>query len=219
MCFSATASFATAACTGLVGVVTLARAPRWQDKLLAGIPLIFALQQAIEGALWLALARAPPPASLAFLASGFAVVALVVWPSYGPLAVGLAEPQRLRKRLILALLGLSLPASLYGAMHIASHPYAVCIVSRSLSYRDGQPYPPALTGAYILCTCLPLILTSQPALRWFGAIVIAGLLVSAIFYYEQSFSVWCFFAASGSIVLYAHFAEVRRLAVRANALK
>lgn len=165
--------------------------------------------------LWLALARAAAPALLVILSSAFAIVAFVMWPVYGPLAIGLAEPHRRRKRLILALVLLAMPVSIYGAMNIGTHPYTACVVSRSLSYRDGSPYPHVVTGAYILCTCLPLILASRQALRWFGAIVAARPAVSAIFYYEQSFSVWCFFAASGSVVLYAHCAEVRRLAVRA----
>jgi hypothetical protein len=55
MCFSAPASFITAGITGAIGVVALTRINEPRELPLAGTPLLFALQQGIEGLLWLKL--------------------------------------------------------------------------------------------------------------------------------------------------------------------
>jgi hypothetical protein len=66
MCFSATASFSAAVVIGSVGIVTLRAAAVKHDYrilALAALPLLFALQQVVEGLLWLDLA-APEPGAL-----------------------------------------------------------------------------------------------------------------------------------------------------------
>ena len=63
MCFSATASFTAAAIVGSIGAVTLWKAARLRDRALlpiAAFPVLFALQQTVEGLLWLELARTAP---------------------------------------------------------------------------------------------------------------------------------------------------------------
>ena len=55
MCFSASASFVTAAITGAIGIVTLTRVNEPRELPFAATPLLFALQQAVEGLLWLNL--------------------------------------------------------------------------------------------------------------------------------------------------------------------
>lgn len=55
MCFSATASFTSSAVIGVIGVATLARASHPREWLFASIPLLFAIHQFAEGAVWLAL--------------------------------------------------------------------------------------------------------------------------------------------------------------------
>lgn len=55
MCFSATASFTSSAIIGVIGVLTLAKSNQPKEWLFASIPLLFALHQFAEGAVWLAL--------------------------------------------------------------------------------------------------------------------------------------------------------------------
>ena len=59
MCFSAPASFVTAGITGAIGIVALTRVGEPRELPLAAPPLLFALQQSIEGLLWLNLPLAP----------------------------------------------------------------------------------------------------------------------------------------------------------------
>ena len=208
MCFSASASFAVSAGTGLVGALTITKVSRWREIPLAAVPLIFAAQQAIEGILWLRLVNSSQPAELIVLANIFSVCALVVWPVWSPLAASLVEPNRTRRLAIVLLLAVALPVALFGLSSIAAHPYGVCIVGHSLSYTNGTAYSSFEFAAYAACVCGPLLLSSHTILRTLGAIVAAGLAVSAFFFFETSFSVWCFFAAAGSIAVYFYFADV-----------
>jgi hypothetical protein len=210
MCFSASASFTAAAVTGVVGVMAMGKASGWQEKPLAGIPLIFAAQQATEGSLWLALGGMHLAIATSLLTNAYTFVALVVWPIYAPLAVALVEPNRRRRLLMLGLGAMGVVVALYGATHISLHPFTACIVGHSLSYTNGPPHPHLRIGAYEACTCLAFLLSSHRAIRWFGALVIAGLIASTLFFFWTRFSVWCFFAALASATLYWHFAAARR---------
>jgi hypothetical protein len=45
-----------------------------------------------------------------------------------------------------------------------------------------------------------------------GIIVLAGLLLAYFMYWQAFASVWCFFAAAGSVVILVHFERVRQTA-------
>ena len=53
MCFSATASFSAGVVLIGLGTLTLRAASHPRELLLAAIPLLFGMQQVIEGAIWL----------------------------------------------------------------------------------------------------------------------------------------------------------------------
>ena len=216
MCFSATASFAAAAVTGAVGVVTLRRTERLRDIPLASFPLIFGAQQAVEGLLWLGL-RADPnsPANLA-LAAAFTGIALVIWPTLAPLAVGLVEQKKSARLSIYALIPVGIILAVYSAFLMMSHPYTPAIVNASICYIGGTPYPASGLMAYVICTCLPPLLSTDRFLRAAGIAIVVGLAVSLIFYYEGFFSVWCFFAALASVAIFGSF-QSRHATVRATA--
>ena len=58
---------------------------------------------------------------------------------------------------------------------------------------------------YLLCTCVPPVLSSHRLIRIFVGIVIVGFAVSAVVYFATFISVWCFFAAADSVLLYFYF--------------
>ena len=80
MCFSATASFAAAGLTGLLGLISVRRVKLRRELPLALMPIIFALQQGIEGMLWLNLEVDPEGVAARILALGFLLLAEVFWP-------------------------------------------------------------------------------------------------------------------------------------------
>jgi hypothetical protein len=205
MCFSATASFGAAALTGSAGVAAMARAHPPNELPLAAIPLIFAVQQACEGFLWLSLAESPESVFVHLLVGTFSVIALMVWPIWVPVAVGMIEPQPIRRLMIYFLLPLGVIAALYSALDMWRHPYTASLAAASICYTNRVAFPEAILALYVLSTCIPSLLSSHKAVRAFGGFVAAGLLVSTLFYTFSLISVWCFFAAMASIGIYALF--------------
>jgi hypothetical protein len=207
MCFSATASFTAASFAATAGLFTLSRATRVRDLPLAGTPLLFGVQQAIEGALWLALPHSGDAALALVLANGFAIIALVLWPLYAPVAASLAEDDEKRRAWIMWLLPLGAAFTLYSGFDIASHPYRAVMAAHSLCYINNSPYPSFAIVVYSCATCGGFLLSTHRALRTFGLIVTTGLAVSMAFFAIDLVSVWCFFAAAASVCLLFHFGQ------------
>jgi hypothetical protein len=206
MCFSATASFTAASFAVTAGLFTLSRTTHAREWPLAGTPLLFGAQQAIEGALWLVLPHAGDALAL-LLANGFAIIALVLWPLYAPVAASLVEDDAKRRGLIMWLLPLGAGFALYSGIDIAGHPYRAVMAAHSLCYINNSPYPSFAIAVYVLATCGGFLLSTHRALRTFGLIVTAGLSVSIAFFVVDLVSVWCFFAALASVCLLFHFSQ------------
>ncbi|HKD48113.1 MAG TPA: DUF6629 family protein [Rhizomicrobium sp.] len=203
MCFSATASFGAAGILVVAGAATLSRASKPDQWLLASVPLVFAVQQAVEGALWLTVPAGHQAGCR--LATTFAIMALIVWPVLTPLAMGLVERRRKRRRLILALAGPGLGVAGYSILDIWTHPYMAWPAPHSLVYINDSPFPPLMLAAYLAATCAPPLLSSSIAIRWFGIVVTSGLTITLGLFFVSLVSVWCFFAALSSAILVAYF--------------
>ena len=97
MCFSATASFAASGAL-TVSLVSAVRIKRRSLLMLALMPLLFAIQQAAEGLVWLTVASKQHTPLHHFGVYAFLAVALVVWPIWLPVSLLLAEQQPRRRR-------------------------------------------------------------------------------------------------------------------------
>jgi hypothetical protein len=210
MCFSATASFTAASFVTTAGLFTISRVTRARDLPLAGAPLLFGVQQAIEGALWLALPHAADASAALLFANGFALIALVLWPVYAPAAAALVEDDTKRRAWIWWLMPFGAAFALYSGLDIARHPYHAVLAARSLCYINDSPYPTIALGVYVLATCGGFLLSTHRALRLFGIIATLGLAVSLAFFLADLVSTWCFFAAAASSTLSFHFHQRAR---------
>lgn len=210
MCFSATASFVTAGMTAVVGVVSLSRVNDSREAPLAAAPLIFALQQSIEGLLWLDLSVAPDgpiPTSLTFI---FLLFANVFWPVYAPTAVLLIESNERRRRLMFICLAIGVGVSAQMLWWILSRPYGAAIQEDHIVYLTNYTPSPVLAVAYLSATGLPLVLSSHRTVVALGAVILVGSAVAFVLYWEAFVSVWCFFAGAASLVILGHFEWSRR---------
>ena len=87
MCFSANASFGSGIILAVISVASLKKVQYPTHIYFAAIPLIFCIQQIIEGLLWLALID-PVYASLEKVSTySFLFFAQVIWPIWIPFAV------------------------------------------------------------------------------------------------------------------------------------
>lgn len=205
MCFSATASFATATMMILASTATMTFARGWRELPLASIPFVFGIQQAIEGMLWLELADRTHGGDLPFLTNLFAAIALSVWPLLSPVSALLVENVPWRRVAMGGLIALGALVAFYGALGIHQNLYGACVVNHAISYAGGPYYSPLLISGYLASTVAPMLLSSLRTLRIFGAILALGFCVSLIAYYEALVSAWCFFAAISSSILVFHF--------------
>jgi len=187
---------------------------------LAAMPLFFAIQQGVEGLLWLSLTDGSerPEASL-LLANVFLVFAKVVWPILTPFAVVLIEARPGRRRLIRWCCAAGVLAGAFFAWSLVANPHMAWIESGHIAYSPEHQLPWIIGSMYVAATCVAPLLSSHAAVKVLGIIVTAGSAVTYFLYWEAYTSVWCFFsaAASGVIVFYFEKARQHRLALRASA--
>ncbi len=210
MCFSAAASFAAAGVIGAVGVATLAQKPERKRLAFALFPLIFAAHQAIEGFIWLSVsAGAPPPA---FLKLAYLFFAQIFWPTYTPLAVLLFEDDKRRRWALIMLLAVGLIVSgVLGGILIESE-YTVRAVNGSLSYTTDHEFEKHLVALYLMATAAPLLISRHRYVMAFGGVVLIGSVVTQLAFYYAAASVWCFFAAIASMLVFLHIRRQAHLA-------
>jgi hypothetical protein len=210
MCFSASASFVTAGITGAIGIVALTRVKGPREVPLAATPLLFALQQGIEGLLWLSLTQVTEGSRSAPLTVLYLFFAEAFWPVYAPIAVWLIEPNESRRHLMVICLGIGAGIGAYLLWWILGHPHFAAIWDGHIVYVTEYRHSDAVGAAYLTATGLPLLLSSRRSVVVLGAIILAGLVVAYSFYWESFTSVWCYFAAAASVAILCHFEWSRR---------
>ena len=112
MCFSAGASFGASAILGAIGTITLKKAKTTNEIPFASIPLLFGLQQAAEGALWIGLSSGNESWKH-FPVYIFLILAQLVWPVWIPFSILQLENDRTRGTIIKGILGVGSCISLY----------------------------------------------------------------------------------------------------------
>jgi hypothetical protein len=210
MCFSATASFVAAGVTGAVGAVSVSQVSRQSELPLASIPLFFAAQQAVEGALWLTLPVAPYGPVSTTLTYLFLLFAKVFWPLFVPIAVLLVEQERIRRRILIALCAAGAGVAVFFLGSILSNTHSAHILGGHVVYSSEPHLPETVRLAYLVTTGIAPMFSSHRAVQLLGLIVTAGSLVTFFFYWDAFASIWCFFAAAGSVVILTHFVQARR---------
>jgi hypothetical protein len=210
MCFSASASFMTFGITGAVGLAAVSRIRHPKELPLAAIPLVFAVQQALEGSLWLTLPVAPDGPVSSVFTYLFLLLAKAFWPIYASLAVLMIEPNQNRQWLQAACFAAGIGTAVYFLASIFSIPHTAIIQNGHIVY-SGEDYGSesilaVVSGLlYMAATGITPVLSSHRIVALFGALVMVGSIVTYMFYWEAYTSVWCFFAAVGSVVILAHF--------------
>jgi hypothetical protein len=204
MCFSAGASFAGGAVITAVGVATIRKAHKSSQTLFASIPLLFGLQQFAEGVVWITL-RSGGHVQLQYMAAYiFLIMALVVWPVMLPLSVMIMEKLKKGKKVLIVFLIIGALLSAYYAYCMLSYPVTPQINNYHIIYKGDFPKS-LITPAfiiYLIATLPPLFISSVRKTYIMGVLIAISCLVSGIFFKEYHTSVWCFFAALISGVIY-----------------
>lgn len=204
MCFSASASFIAGSVLLGSGAFVVTKARRAAEVPFAAIPLLFGVQQFIEGAIWLTFrVEAPPLNSVLTLA--YSLFSHVLWPLYVPLAVLLIEPVCWRRRALVASLAAGSASGLYLLANMLRFPIVSRAVGGHIEYASPHFYIPAVMAGYLAGTCVSMLFSSHRMVKLFGAAALASFSVSYVVYTRWLVSVWCFFAALLSLIVLLYF--------------
>ncbi len=203
MCFSATASFAAGISLSVLGVATLQRTKSKSEVLFAMTPLLFGAQQIIEGILWLTFSyEAPLIKQIAtYFYSGFSHV---LWPIYVPLAMGAIEAIPWRKKTILAFGAVGSAVGLFLLYLIVRRPVVAEVIGHHIVYVSTYFFELPVMGLYVAATCLSCFFSSHGFVRLFGGLQLVSFVAAYMVDIMALFSVWCFFAAILSVLIYVH---------------
>ena len=204
MCFSATASFVAGAALTATGVVTIQKAKKRKELPFASIPLFFGIQQLLDGVAWISVG-APVVNGLA--AYGYAFFAYMLWPVLIPTAVLLLEPNKKRKKVLRLLLAVGVATALYALYLILAGPVAANVINYCIRYDTFIPYAPLMLLPYLVATCGSCFVSSHKLMRVFGIATLISVAIAGWFFFETFSSVWCFFAAILSGLIYWHFSQ------------
>ena len=203
MCFSAIVSFSASAGLSLLGIGTISRTTSKREILLASFPCLFALQQTLEGLVWLGNSNSYFSSIETISTYGFLLFATLLWLVLSPLSIYFLEQDVDRKRFLLGLAigGLLLGIYLFG--WIIYHGVNPQTFSGNLFYDlSFIPFYEVSKYLYLIVIALPFSIAQSSSLRIFGALVIVSFIISQIFFQVTMVSVWCFFAAILSGFLY-----------------
>ena len=204
MCFSAGASLTAGVVLTAVGTATLKKVSKPSQVVFASITIFFALQQFAEGVLWLTMTHPGYLGLQTITTQIFIVMAQVIWPAMIPLSVLLLEKDGTRKKIMGALFLAGLYVALSNLYGLVLYPVHADISSRHLVYlndlHDG--FGKAALAMYFGATVIPLLVSGIRRMYILGIIMGLSFMVSAVFYMKCLTSVWCFFAAVISFVIY-----------------
>lgn len=187
----------------MIGVATLKHVKRKTEIPFAMIPLFFGIQQITEGVIWLTFANDAPvlQQTMTYVYSGFSHV---FWPIYVPFAIGVLEAVRWRRKALAGFEVAGLAAGLYLLYFIVTQPVVAQVVSRHIEYISPHFYIGPVIVLYLLATCVSAFFSSHRFVNLFGALALLSFLTAYVIYSHALVSVWCFFAALLSILMYVH---------------
>ena len=203
MCFSAQASFIAGA--GLIACSGLTISMAWQRGgrylALASLPLFFGLQQVSEGFLWVSLNTHSGSPSVG-AALTFLFFAYFFWPFWVPLSAALIETAPNRRLIFKGICGLGacLGLALYLPVLISPETLDIRQIRHSIQYGNLHVMPSEVAKTiarliYALMICVPLVFSSDEALRGFGYLIILSVAFGFVFVSYAFTSIWCFIAA------------------------
>lgn len=204
MCFSPEASFAGGIVISSIGVAAIKKVQKPSQKVFSSIPLFFGVQQIAEGVVWLALSI-PEYAHLQTIGMYlFLFMARVLWPVMMPLSVLLMEEDHKRKKILWIFLAMGSLVALYYAYCLLFLNVTPQIMGHHIQYISD--FPESLATAvfviYFIASIPPLFVSSVKRTYFLGVLLFLSSVVTIVYFTHYLTSVWCFFAAVISGVIF-----------------
>ena len=216
MCFSASASFVAGTALLAMGVATLRMTSQRAEIPLAAIPLLFGVQQITEGLIWLSFrpGSALPNTALTFIYSLFSHV---LWPMFVPFAVGRLETVAWRKKAIAACQLAGVAVGLYLLYFLVRFPVTSRVIGGHIVYDSPHFYIVPVLVVYLVSAAVSSLVSSRRIIQVFGAFLLATFVAAYAIHAANLVSIWCFFAAVASCLVFLHFKQERISAMSGGA--
>ena len=206
MCFSAQASFGAAALLSIIGLMCLRKVKNKNLYPFAMVPVFFAIQQAFEGIVWITHGQ-PTNALVNQLAMfAFLFFAFFFWPVWIPFSFAMIEKNKIRRNILYGLLGGGTAISSGLVYSVYQHGVSAQIHCNHIKYIVDIPGMFHHWGIWVYClaTILPFFVSSKKT-AWLFVLALCGSVAITVYFYTAFFtSVWCFFAALLSAMVYMY---------------
>jgi hypothetical protein len=212
MCFSTEASFIGGAIILAIGIATVRKVHKPTQIIFASIPLFFGFQQIAEGFVWLSLQNPDYGGFLKPATYVFLIMAEVFWPFMIPLAVLQMEKNKKRIKILRMLLALGVSVSIYFIVCLLTSKVTPEIRGYHIEYVENFPKLIRLVvfAIYLIASITPLFISTIKRTYLLGILMAFSCLVTIIFFTQYLTSVWCFFGALISAVIFYILHDARR---------
>jgi len=204
MCFSAQASFLAGTGLSLFGIHILKSPHKKKDRYFLAIPLMFGIQQLSEGMVWVSNTNSAYAQYNTFASYLFLFFAFFAWPIWVPFSLEKMETNsNIKKRLFgLFMAGIVVSTTIaWMALNLGVAPTISC---NHIEYLINWPEVfifPGITW-YAITTIAPFFIIRKKTFNLFGILLFFSIIISGAFYINWFISVWCFFAALLSFLIY-----------------
>ena len=204
MCFSAGASFAGSVVISTIGIATIIKVHKPSQIVFACIPLFFGFQQFVEGCLWYIMQHPEYAQYEKLFTTIFLIMAQVFWPMMIPMAVLHMEKNKKKKGVLWILLCSGISISIFYIYCLLTYNVTPQISGYHIHYIENSPKTLTFIAfiLYLFASITPLFVSSIKRTHLLGILMSISCLITIIFFTQYLTSVWCFFAALISIVIF-----------------
>jgi len=204
MCFSAGASFAGSVVISTIGIATIIKVHKPSQIVFASIPLFFGFQQFVEGCLWYIMQHPEYAQYEKLFTTTFLIMAQVFWPMMIPMAVLHMEKNKKKKGVLWILLCSGISISIFYIYCLLTYNVTPQISGYHIHYIENSPKTLTFIAfiLYLITSITPLFISSIKKTHLLGILMSVSCLITIIFFTQYLTSVWCFFAALISIVIF-----------------
>ncbi|MEX1258526.1 MAG: DUF6629 family protein [Gemmatimonadota bacterium] len=203
MCFSATASFAAGGSLAAIGAATIKKVERRSELPFATIPLLFGIQQTVEGVVWLTF-RYDAPILQHVMTDVYAVFSHVLWPIYVPFAIGFLDSTPWRRKTLFAFQAAGIVVGLYLLYSLVARPVVAQVIGKHIVYVSPHFYLVPVMVLYLAATCVSCFFSSHRFVNLFGILGFGSFAAASWVHASALVSIWCFFYAILSVLIYIH---------------
>jgi hypothetical protein len=133
-----------------------------------------------------------------------------------PVAVLLMEPPGKRRQALLAFVAAGIAVGAYLLYILIAFPVVSQTTGRHVEYLSPHFFAALSMTLYLLSSTVSMLLSSHRAVQFFGVLALLSFGAAYYFYAVWFISVWCFFAALLSVVVYLQFLPRSPLLKEAN---